>query len=225
MSYDSLLSTHRGLRNFVELKNEIENSALPFKDVRIKYSFQPMLIKVNNDVIIAENYYISPYGLVISRCPRNGSDYEVLDYVPDKDFYNRRGFSVNGETHMRNMQQLVALNFLSNPHNYPEVNHIDRDVTNNCVANLEYCTTKQNRDHAMATKKFRIIPKDGVIVQYKMDSNGHLKELRRYNSLRDVPSILPTGETVRGQKNYIRLCCYGCKPQYKGYVWKFATNI
>lgn len=50
------------------------------------------------------------------------------------------------------IHRLVAQTFLDNPHNYPCVNHIDHNKQNNCVDNLEWCTSKQN---AEAYKKFK----------------------------------------------------------------------
>ncbi len=47
------------------------------------------------------------------------------------------------------MHRLVALTFIPNPYNKPEVNHIDCDRYNNSVDNLEWVTKKENRQHAM----------------------------------------------------------------------------
>jgi len=45
------------------------------------------------------------------------------------------------------IHRLVALVFLDNPNNCPEVNHIDFDKTNNNVANLEWVSRSDNIKH------------------------------------------------------------------------------
>lgn len=57
------------------------------------------------------------------------------------------------------VHRAVALAYLPNPDNLPEVNHKDEDKTNNSVDNLEWCTREYNLNYGSYPMKRSIIAK------------------------------------------------------------------
>ena len=73
----------------------------------------------------------------------------LLKLTVNKKGYAAYRLTKNGVGHARVGHRLVAQAFIPNPDGLPEVNHKNGKKTDNSVANLEWCTAKQNKEHAM----------------------------------------------------------------------------
>ena len=88
---------------------------------------------------LLSNYCINEYGFILNIRTRG----EVIPSVSKKGYLqvcltNKNTYSVH---------RLVALTFIENKENKPEVNHIDGNKLNNHISNLEWNTTKENLEH------------------------------------------------------------------------------
>jgi hypothetical protein len=63
--------------------------------------------------------------------------------------YSKISLSRKSKIKQVTIHRLVAKNFIPNPDNKPQVNHIDGDKTNNHVDNLEWVSNQENRTHAV----------------------------------------------------------------------------
>ena len=90
------------------------------------------------------SYYVSNLGNIKNK-NFNGRGYEkTLSLISKK----KRGYlqvTINKKCLM--VHRLVALSFIPNPQNKPQINHINNITSDNRVENLEWCTPQENMDH------------------------------------------------------------------------------
>ena len=100
------------------------------------------LITCNN---IRPRYYISNWGRL-----KNDKDKILSTYI-DKDGYPKCTLYTNDGIRKHFMvHRLVAIHFIPNLENKPEVNHINPyDKSNAYFKNLEWCTHQENIDHSI----------------------------------------------------------------------------
>jgi hypothetical protein len=89
------------------------------------------------------NYLIYPDGRVWSK-PRPNTKGGFIKQLNHKCGYKIVILCKDGKLKKITIHRLVAIHYIPNPHDYPHVDHIDRDKTNNDVSNLRWVTPSQN---------------------------------------------------------------------------------
>lgn len=95
---------------------------------------------------------------------------KILKPVCDKDGYLILSLCKNGKAYTHRVHRLVAIHFIPNIDNKPEVNHIDEIKNNNRAENLEWCTNIENIRHGTGMIRSQLANIRPVI-QYDLAGN------------------------------------------------------
>ena len=106
--------------------------------------------------IYGEQYQVSNTGVV-----RNKITGHILKPQLDNKGYLRVRMSLHDKKATAKVHRLVAVAFIPNQENKPQVNHIDTDKRNNDVRNLEWVTNGENQIHAYRTGLNRVTGNSG----------------------------------------------------------------
>lgn len=91
-------------------------------------------------------HYIDEFGDVYSDF--SGELKKLKCQIDSHTGYLKIRLSIGGIKRTYKIHRLVAMAFIPNPEDLPQVNHKDGDKLNNKVENLEWCTNQYNQQHA-----------------------------------------------------------------------------
>lgn len=153
------------------------------------------------------NYSISDDGRV-----RNDKTGRILKPVPTKNGYLRVGL----DKQLCRIHVLVAKEFIPNPDNLPQVNHIDGNKANNNVCNLEWITPSENIKHAfrngLKLPNYDGIKKPTPVLQITMDGD----------IINTFGSIMAVQREYGYDNSSIAKVCKGKQLTAYGYKWRYA---
>jgi hypothetical protein len=98
----------------------------------------------------SSRYFISTFGRLLTMAWKGTDQTRVMKPALDARGYPRTMIIQNGRTGTVKLHRLVALAYLPNPLNLPQVNHKNGQKDDNRVENLEWMDGKQNVQHAFA---------------------------------------------------------------------------
>lgn len=131
------------------------------------------------------------------NCYRNQHG-KILNLSLDKGGYLRVTLSKEGKIKQYLVHRLVAMTFIPNPDNLPQINHIDECKTNNSVINLEWCDNEYNCNYGNHNNNISETQSISI-AQYELDGTF----IRNWKSSREVENILGYSNV-----NILR-CCNG----------------
>lgn len=109
----------------------------------------------------SERYEVSNYGRVRSKdmivngrlkdCHKIKG--RILKPCNDREGYENVVLCINQQRKTFRLHRLVAIAFIPNPENMPEIDHIDANRSNNKVDNLRWSTRKTNSNNPITRKR------------------------------------------------------------------------
>lgn len=148
------------------------------------------------------------------------------------------GLHKDGKVKQVYIHRLVAIAFIPNPDNLPQVNHKDECKTNNRADNLEWCTRSYNsryghgrermiesrrrnndtKELAEKIKKTKLLrgtrDAEKAVLQFSMSGEF----IKRWRSATEAERKLGFCRTN------IAKCCKGLYWQANGYIWKYEAD-
>lgn len=156
--------------------------------------------EVWKDVVGYENYYIVSNQGKVRSVERECTQYngltknyntrilpskDVATFV-DKDGYIKVRLNKAGVKNNHMVHRLVAIAFIPNPENKPEVNHKFGIKSDNRASELEWMTTSENQQHAHDNKLYEC---------QKGETNGMSKLSEE--QVREIHKLYSTGEVTQ----------------------------
>ncbi len=164
-------------------------------------------------------YQISDEGEVYST-PLDGKPHKLLKQKVGKyshTNYKRVTLCKNGKVKTYSVHRLVALAFIPNIENKPDINHIDNNGENNSVGNLEWVTKIENMEHSSKQGRQDRARKLGGIAIGKIKREAKLKRLNslvgQTFGMRTLIEITDTGKHPKG-----KFLCLNCLNYFQGNV-------
>ena len=127
--------------------------------------------------------------------------------------YERIGIYINKKLKYFYIHRLVANNFMKNPNNYKEINHINENKLDNRLENLEYCDTKYNCNYGTRTERIIKTKEKTFKTIIQKDKNG--------NVIKKWKNIIEIKNNTNFNKHSIYKCCNGKHKTAYGYKWEY----
>ncbi len=144
---------------------------------------------------------------------------QIIKQITDKSGYMKvLLYDKNSNRKNAFVHKLVAIEFVDNTDNLPQINHKDENKSNNCVSNLEWCTAKYNTNYGTGIKRRsekQIYNNNRVKAVAKIGDNGEIIE--EYISMRNAARVnkLPQSNIFKSCNNNIKC---------GGYLWRYISK-
>lgn len=141
---------------------------------------------------------------------------KLLKLTFQENFYPVLNLRIKGNKNAKLVHRLLAIAFIPNPENKPQINHKDGNKWNYALDNLEWSTNQENIIHAHQT---------GLIKHSRNENCKLSKPIIQYTKEGLFVKEWPCTEEIIRQTKFqgtdIRRVANGLRKSAHGFIWKF----
>lgn len=161
-------------------------------------------------------YMISSYGRVKSLNYRRTGREKIMKSSVDKNGYLFVCLWKNRKVKWYLVHRLVAEAFISNPNNYPQVNHKNEIKDDNRAENLEWCDNYYNSHYGTRNKRIGEKHINGILAKPVLQIDIKTGEI-----IKEFPSTNEVKRQLGINQSHISKCCNGKRNTCGGFKWAF----
>lgn len=146
------------------------------------------------------------------QCYNNRTELFLKGQISNSGYLNYNLTLPDGTKKRKYAHRLVAIAYIPNPENKPEVNHIDGNKLNNNIKNLEWVTASENQLH-----------------NTEINNKSSLKEVYQFNKQKEIIAHY-NGINEAARKTGLSVCLIqqeinkNVKTLTGGYYWSHTSN-
>lgn len=183
------------------------------------YDFQLMENEELKEIPEFPRYMASTEGKIISYT--NPNKPKLLQPSLDGSGYPVVALMKDGKRLTRKVARLVAITWIPNPDNKPQVDHISTVKTDSRACNLRWCTPSENAlnqiTHERLTKRLQqmAVERSYTVFTYTKD----------YEQVSAFTSTAEAARQLSYSQGNLSSCCQGSLPTYKGLIWSYDPEL
>lgn len=158
---------------------------------------------------------------------RRGGKYHTVNGAKLSPFTLPAGYKYiklckGGTTKGFSIHRLVAMAFIPNPDNKPQVNHINGKRDDNRIENLEWVTVSENHLHAY--RELGRSPSRPMLGKLGSKNHGSKEVIQSSTDGCEIARFGSIREAGRSGFNSVGVshCCTGRQKTHAGFVWNYA---
>lgn len=150
---------------------------------------------------------------------------KLCKFMTTKFGYIQARLWLNNKEKKKYVHRLVADAFIPNPNNYPQIDHIDTDKTNNQVRNLRWCTSTMNHLNPITRARNSASKKGHPVLIEKMSVPVVRINPKDPTDYKIYESAKKAGEIEGFNWNHISDVCRGVRNKTQGFYWKYLSDF